>query len=469
MIENTILENLVLNEEYSRKVIPFLSDEYFSDKTERVIFTSIRDFVNSYNGVPTKEVLHISLSDRKDLTDDEYNKTTEIINSFSNREENVEWLVDQTEKFCKDKSVYNAIMESIHIIDGKSTKTENSIPEILSDALAVSFDTHIGHDYIEDSEERYESYHKTESRVPFDLEFFNIISNGGTPQKTLNVILAGPGVGKSLFMCHHAANCLTQNLNVLYITCEMSEEKIAERIDANLMDITLDDLKELPKEMYDKKLNRAVSNISGKLIVKEYPTATANANHFRILLDELKIKKRFVPDIIFIDYLNICASSRLKTGSNVNSYTYIKSIAEELRGLAVENNVPVFTATQTNRSGFTNTDVGLEDTSESFGLPATADFMFAIISTEELEEQGQVLVKQLKNRYNDAFSNKKFVVGITRAKMKLSDVKKEEQVSLVDTNQNYKENDSFGSGFNSRSFDEKFTKRKTSEVSEWKI
>ena len=469
MIENTILENLVLNEEYSRKVIPFLSDEYFSDKTERVIFTSIRDFVNSYNGVPTKEVLHISLSDRKDLTDDEYNKTTEIINSFSNREENVEWLVDQTEKFCKDKSVYNAIMESIHIIDGKSTKTENSIPEILSDALAVSFDTHIGHDYIEDSEERYESYHKTESRVPFDLEFFNIISNGGTPQKTLNVILAGTGVGKSLFMCHHAANCLTQNLNVLYITCEMSEEKIAERIDANLMDITLDDLKELPKEMYDKKLNRAVSNISGKLIVKEYPTATANANHFRILLDELKIKKRFVPDIIFIDYLNICASSRLKTGSNVNSYTYIKSIAEELRGLAVENNVPVFTATQTNRSGFTNTDVGLEDTSESFGLPATADFMFAIISTEELEEQGQVLVKQLKNRYNDAFSNKKFVVGITRAKMKLSDVKKEEQVSLVDTNQNYKENDSFGSGFNSRSFDEKFTKRKTSEVSEWKI
>ena len=469
MIENTILENLVLNEEYSRKVIPFLSDEYFSDKTERVIFTSIRDFVNSYNGVPTKEVLHISLSDRKDLTEDEYNKTTEIINSFSNREENVEWLVDQTEKFCKDKSVYNAIMESIHIIDGKSTKTENSIPEILSDALAVSFDTHIGHDYIEDSEERYESYHKTESRVPFDLEFFNIISNGGTPQKTLNVILAGTGVGKSLFMCHHAANCLTPNLNVLYITCEMAEEKIAERIDANLMDITLDDLKELPKEMYDKKLNRAVSNISGKLIVKEYPTATANANHFRILLDELKIKKRFIPDIIFIDYLNICASSRLKTGGNVNSYTYIKSIAEELRGLAVENNVPVFTATQTNRSGFTNTDVGLEDTSESFGLPATADFMFAIISTEELEEQGQVLVKQLKNRYNDAFSNKKFVVGITRAKMKLSDVKKEEQVSLVDTNQNYKENDSFGSGFNSRSFDEKFTKRKTNEVSEWKI
>ena len=469
MIENTILENLVLNEEYSRKVIPFLSNEYFSDKMERVIFTSIRDFVNSYNGVPTKEVLRISLSERKDLTDDEYTKTTEIIDSFSTREENVEWLVDQTEKFCKDKSVYNAIMESIHIIDGKSTKTENSIPEILSDALAVSFDTHIGHDYIEDSEERYESYHRTESRVPFDLEFFNIISNGGTPQKTLNVILAGTGVGKSLFMCHHADNCLTQNLNVLYITCEMSEEKIAERIDANLMDITLDELKELPKEMYDKKLNRAVSNISGKLIVKEYPTATANANHFRILLDELKIKKRFVPDIIFIDYLNICASSRLKTGGNVNSYTYIKSIAEELRGLAVENNVPVFTATQTNRSGFTNTDVGLEDTSESFGLPATADFMFAIISTEELEEQGQVLVKQLKNRYNDAFSNKKFVVGITRAKMKLSDVEKEEQVSLVDTNQNYKENDSFGSGFNSRSFDEKFTNRKTNEVSEWKI
>jgi len=469
MIENTILENLVLNEEYSRKVIPFLSDEYFSDKAERVIFSAISDFVNSYNGVPTKEILHISLSERNDLTEDEYTNTSKIIDSFSTKEENVEWLVDQTEKFCKDKSVYNAIMESIHIIDGKSNKTENSIPEILSDALAVSFDTHIGHDYIEDSEERYESYHRRESRVPFDLEFFNIISNGGTPQKTLNVVLAGTGVGKSLFMCHHAANCLSQNLNVLYITCEMAEEKIAERIDANLMDITLDELKELPKEIYDKKLNRVVSNISGKLIVKEYPTATANANHFRILLDELKIKKRFVPNIIFIDYLNICASSRLKSGGNVNSYTYIKSIAEELRGLAVENSVPVFTATQTNRQGFTSTDVGLEDTSESFGLPATADFMFAIISTEELDEQGQVLVKQLKNRYNDASSNKKFVVGINRAKMKLSDVKKEEQVSLVDTNQNYKENDSFGSGFNSRSFDEKFSKTKTSEVSKWKI
>ncbi len=458
-----------MNEEYSRKVIPFLEEGYFQDKAERVVFTAIKDFFNSYNGVPTSDVLNISLSERKDLTENEFNKTCEIVDSLKNREENVDWLVDQTEKFCKDKSLYNAIMESIHIIDGKSSKTENSIPEILSDALAVSFDTHIGHDYIEDSEERYESYHKTESRVPFDLEYFNIISNGGTPQKTLNVILAGTGVGKSLFMCHHAANCLSQNLNVLYITCEMAEEKIAERIDANLMDITLDELKELPKDVYDKKLNRAVGKISGKLIVKEYPTATANANHFRILLDELKIKKRFIPDIIFIDYLNICASSRLKSGGNVNSYQYIKSIAEELRGLAVENSVPVFTATQTNRQGFTSTDIGLEDTSESFGLPATADFMFALISTEELEEQGQVLVKQLKNRYNDAFSNKKFVVGITRAKMKLSDVQKEEQATLVDTNQNYKDDKSYGSGFDSRSFDEKFKKVKDTELSEWKI
>jgi archaellum biogenesis ATPase FlaH len=360
-------------------------------------------------------------------------------------------------------------MESIHIIDGKSNNTENAIPEILSDALSVSFDEHIGHDYLEDSDERYDFYHRTESRIPFDLEFFNIITNGGTPQKTLNVILAGTGVGKSLFMCHHAANCLTQNKNVLYITLEMAEERIAERIDANLMNITMDELKELPKEMYNKKLNRATSKISGKLIVKEYPTASANSNHFKIIIDELKMKKKFIPDIIFIDYLNICASSRMKQGANVNSYTYIKSIAEELRGLAVEYNVPVFTATQTNRSGFSNTDVGLEDTSESFGLPATADFMFAIISTEELEEQGQILVKQLKNRYNDAFSNKKFVIGVTRAKMKLSDAKIEQQATLVDTNQKYKEEDGYGSGYDSRSFEETFKKVKTDEVSEWKI
>jgi len=468
-IEKTVLENLMLNEEFGRKVLPYIKEEYFSTKTEKILFSVIREFITEYNNIPTKDIIKISFGDRNDITEDEYKDSIEFIDTLESKEDNFDWLIDQTEKFCKDKAVYNAIMESIHIIDGKSANTENVIPEILSDALSVSFDEHIGHDYIKDSDDRYDFYHRIESRIPFDLEFFNIITNGGTPQKTLNVVLAGTGVGKSLFMCHHAANCLTQNKNVLYITLEMAEERIAERIDANIMDITMDELKELPKEMYNKKLNRATSKISGKLIVKEYPTATANANHFKILIDELKMKKKFIPDIIFIDYLNICSSSRLRTGGNVNSYQYIKSIAEELRGLAVEYSVPVFTATQTNRQGFSNSDVGLEDTSESFGLPATADFMFAIISTEELEEQGQVLVKQLKNRYNDAFSNKKFVVGITRAKMKLSDAKIEQQATLVDTNQKYKEKDSYGSGYDSRSFEETFKKVETDEVSEWKI
>ena len=469
-IEKSILENLILNEEFARKVVPFIRDDFFSDRKQRIIFQSIREFINSYNGVPTKDVLKITLDSRKDLNDEEFNSCVEIVESLINKEENEDWLVEQTEKFCKDRAVYNAIMESIQIIDGKSksSKTENAIPEILSDALSVSFDTSIGHDYLRDTEERYEFYHKTESRIPFDLEFFNIITNGGTPQKTLNMILAGTGVGKSLFMCHHAASCLSQNLNVLYITCEMAEERIAERIDANLMDITMDELKELPREIYDKKIGRVAENISTSLIIKEYPTATANVNHFRILLDELKLKKKFIPDIIFIDYLNICASSRMKQGANVNSYTYIKSIAEELRGLAVEYSVPVFSATQTNRQGFSNTDVGLEDTSESFGLPATADLMFALISTEEFEEKGQVMVKQLKNRYNDAFSNKKFVLGINRAKMKLSDIDSNEQTNLSNAKQEYKEEDSYGSGFGSKSFD-KFKKVDTTEVSEWRI
>ena len=468
-IEKTVLENLMMNEEFGRKVLPYIKEEYFSTKIEKILFSVIREFITEYNNIPTKDIIKISFGDRNDVTEDEYKDSIEFIDALESKEDNFDWLIDQTEKFCKDKALYNAIMESIHIIDGKSANTENVIPEILSDALSVSFDEHIGHDYIKDSDDRYDFYHRTESRIPFDLEFFNIITNGGTPQKTLNVILAGTGVGKSLFMCHHAANCLTQNKNVLYITLEMAEERIAERIDANIMDITMDELKELPKEMYNKKLNRATSKISGKLIVKEYPTATANANHFKILIDELKMKKKFIPDIIFIDYLNICSSSRLRTGGNVNSYQYIKSIAEELRGLAVEYSVPVFTATQTNRQGFSNSDVGLEDTSESFGLPATADFMFAIISTEELEEQGQILVKQLKNRYNDAFSNKKFVIGVTRAKMKLSDAKIEQQATLVDTNQKYNEKDGYGSGYDSRSFEETFKKVKTDEISEWKI
>ena len=346
------------------------------------------------------------------------------------------WLLDTTEKFCQDKAVYNAVVESIGILDNPNGKKDKGvIPEILSDALSVSFDPHVGHDYIDDADDRYDFYHRVEERIPFDLEYFNKITNGGLPQKTLNICLAGTGVGKSLFMCHVAASCLAQNQNVLYITLEMAEEKIAERIDANLLDISVDDLHQLPKDIYDRKINNLSKTTKGKLIVKEYPTASANVNHFRALLNELNLKRSFVPDIIFVDYLNICTSSRIRQGANVNSYTYIKSIAEELRGLAVENKIPIVSATQTTRSGYSNTDVGLEDTSESFGLPATADLMFAIISTEQMEALGQVMVKQLKNRYNDPTVNKKFVIGIDRAKMKLYDVDQSAQDELVDNGQ----------------------------------
>jgi len=465
-IESLVLENLIYNEEYTRKVLPYINRDFFHTKTDGIIYDEIKNFFTIYNLPPTKEAIEISLNERKDLNGDEFKFIQEEMDSYSKAVESdkLQWLVDQTEKFCKDKAVYNAIMESIHIIDGKSTtKTENAIPSILSDALAISFDTHIGHDYLEDSDERYEFYHKVESKIAFDLEFMNLITKGGTPAKTLNIIMAGTGVGKSLFMCHHSAACLAQNKNVLYITCEMAEEKIAERIDANLMDITMDDLHALPYEMYQKKLKNATMGISGKLIIKEYPTATANANHFRILLEELKLKKQFSPDIIFIDYLNICASSRFKANANANSYTIIKSIAEELRGLAVEQNVPIFSATQVNRSGFTNSDFGLEDTSESFGLPATADFMIALIATEELDELNQVLVKQLKNRYNDTVVNRKFVLDINRAKMKLSDSKKGQQ-SLVDSNQT--DETGYGSGFDGKNFDNKF---KSKSLSDWTI
>lgn len=351
-------------------------------------------------------------------------RITNYVEEICNSKENVdsEWLMTETETFCKDKAVYNAIMESIQIIDGKTQQSQGSIPDILSKALSVSFDVHIGHDYIEDYEKRYDFYHTVEKRIPFDLDGFNQITNGGTPAKTLNIVMAGTGVGKSLFLCHHAANCLKKNCKVLYITCEMAEERIAERIDANLLDVTLDNLRELSKVIYEKKIQNLSAGVQGKLIIKEYPTATANVNHFRFLLDELWLKRKFKPDVIFIDYLNICASARVKSGNNVNSYTYIKSIAEEIRGLAVEYNVPIFSATQTTRSGHSNTDVSLEDTSESFGLPATADFMFALISTDELAEQNQIMVKQLKNRYNDTATNRKFLLNIQRAKMKLSDI-----------------------------------------------
>jgi len=468
-IEFVILENLIYNDEYARRVVPFLKSEYFHNKKERVVFENIRNFIIEYNSLPTKEAISINLDKDKSITEDEYMGISELLDSLKKKETLPEqaWLLKETEKFCKDKAVYNAIMESIHIIDGKSaTKTENAIPHILSDALSVSFDTHIGHDYIEDSDERYEFYHRVEQKVPFDLDFFNTITGGGTPQKTLNIVMAGTGVGKSLFLCHHAANCLTQNLNVLYITMEMAEERIAERIDANLMDITMDDLKDLPKQMYDSKLNTKTAGITGKLIIKEYPTATANANHFRILLDELAMKKKFKPNIIFIDYLNICASSRLKSGGNINTYQHVKSIAEELRGIAVEYNVPVWSATQTNRAGFSSTDVGLEDTSESFGLPATADFMIALIATEELDEQNQILVKQLKNRYNTTVINRKFILGINHAKMKLYDVKKEQQAGLVQSNQT--EKTTLGSGFGGESFDDKFKVAKE-KFSDWKV
>jgi len=433
-IEIVILENLLYNDDYTRKVLPFLKAEYFTDGNEKTVFTAISEFVGKYSALPSKEAVGIVIKESKILTEEQFKKCREIVEALSDEKQNQQWITDETEKFCKDKSLYNAVLESIHIIEGKSkNKTPAALPDILSKALAVSFDTHVGHDYIEDADSRFEFYHKKESRLPFDLEYFNTITNGGVPQKTLNVILAGTGVGKSLFMCHHAANCLSLGKNVLYITCEMAEERIAERIDANLMDTTLDDLKALPKDMYEKKMERIREKTQGKLIIKEYPTASANVNHFRILLEELKLKKRFKPDVIFIDYLNICASARIKMNASVGSYSYIKSIAEELRGLAVEVGVPIFSATQTNRTGFTNTDVGLEDTSESFGLPATADFMFALITTEEMDKLGQVLVKQLKNRYNDTANNKRFVVGINRAKMKLFDVEESAQTDIVNT------------------------------------
>jgi replicative DNA helicase len=434
--ELVLLEALLFREDFYKKVIPFIKTEYFHRKPIQMMYTCIHDFVMRYNACPSKDAMSICLEKHKGVSQTEYDQCIEMLDDFNKKsaeEHNLDWLVTETENFCKEKALYNGIMESIQIMDGKSKdKIRTAIPSILSDALAVSFDTNIGHDYLEDSEARYEFYHKTEKRIPFDLDFFNTITNGGTPTKTLNIVMAGTGVGKSLFLCHHAANCLNQGMNVLYITCEMAEERIAERIDANLLDITLDSLRELPKEAYDKKIANLKQNAKGKLIIKEYPTATANVNHFRVLLDELNLKKKFKPDMIVIDYLNICASSRMKPGANVNSYTFIKAIAEELRGLATERGVPIWSATQVNRTGFASTDIGLEDTSESFGLPATADFMFALISTEKLDEMNQIMVKQLKNRYNDTAINRKFIVGINRAKMKLFDV---EQPQLADANQ----------------------------------
>ena len=422
--------------------------DYFNDRTEKAIFNEITSFTNTYNLPPTIEAVGLAVKDLRTITDDEVEKCETYlkeIESSSKEQSQIQWLIDKTEKFCQEKAIYNAVLGSISILDGKDkTHDKGQIPKILSDALAISFDTSVGHDYLENSDERYEFYHRKEERIPFDLEFFNKITKGGLPAKTLNIALAGTGVGKSLFMCHVAAGAMSQGRNVLYITMEMAEEKIAERIDANLLNVALDDLMSLPKDMYDKKVAKVKSKTTGKLIIKEYPTASASATHFRALLNELNLKKSFVPDIIFIDYLNICCSSRIKTGGNVNSYTYVKSIAEELRGLAVEFGVPIVSATQTTRSGFTSSDPGLEDTSESFGLPATADLMFALITSEELEELGQIMVKQLKNRYNDPSYYKRFTIGVDRAKMKLYDVDQSGQDGLADAGQD-KPINTFGS------------------------
>ena len=432
-LETTILSQLLHNDDYCRKAIPFLKEEYFHEETERILYTTIQNHLNDYNTLPTTEILSITINQSVwKNQEDVFDNVIEYIDNLNDNEIDNVWLLEKTEKFCQEKSVYNAIMESIQIIDGKDKdKTTGAIPEILSKALSVSFDNHIGHDWIEDFSERYDFYHKTENRVPFDLEYLNLITKGGLPQKTLSCILAGTGVGKSLAMCHFAASNLMDNKKVLYITLEMAEERIAERIDANLLDVSLKDLENLPKTSYVKKVERIRDKTEGRLIIKEYPTATAGAGHFRHLMNELRLKRNFVPDIVYIDYLNICSSMRLKYGANVNSYTYIKSIAEEIRGLAVEKNIPIVTATQTTRSGFSNSDPGLEDTSESFGLPATVDLMLALVSSEELEGLNQIMIKQLKNRFNDPVANKRFVVGVDRAKMRLYDVENSAQEELI--------------------------------------
>ncbi len=441
-IEKVILRNLVYNEEYLRKVLPFIEPDYFNDRNERVVFEHITKYAAEYNSLITKEVLQIEIEDRRDITQDEVKNIFGTINELEDIECDFEWLSDTTEKWCRDRAIYLALMESIKIADGQDDKkNRDAIPTILSDALSVSFNRNVGHDYLEDYEERYELYNKKESRIQFDLEYFNKITKGGLPNKTLNIALAGTGVGKSLFMCHHASSVLLEGKNVLYITLEMAEEKIAERIDANLLNVNIQEIVDLPKPIFEGKVTNLAKKTQGSLIIKEYPTASAHSGHFKALLNELALKKSFKPDIIFIDYLNICASSRYRAGSNVNSYSYIKAIAEELRGLAVEANVPIVSATQTTRSGYGSSDVDLTDTSESFGLPATADLMFALISTEELEGLGQIMVKQLKNRYNDPTYNRRFVIGVDRTKMRLYDCEQTAQDDLLDSGQDVEYND----------------------------
>ena len=434
-IESTILRNLLYNEDYARKVIPFIESEYFHDRTEKMIYEEIFSHMENYNTMPTREVIGISVGQGDKLTDEEYTNLIGYVGKLEQDEPvDDDWLIDETERFCKDKSLYNAIMESIQIYDDKAKdKTVESIPELVGKALSISFDPDVGHDFLDDSDERFDYYHRKEDKVPFDLELMNKITKGGLSKKSLNIVMAGTGVGKSLFMCHCAAGNLFDGKNVLYITMEMAEERIAERIDANLLNVSMEDLRQLPKDLYDQKIESLQQKTVGKLIIKEYPTASAHVGHFRHLLNELRLKRSFTPDIIYIDYLNICSSSRVKLAANLNSYTYVKAIAEEIRGLAVESDVPIMSATQTNREGYSNTDVDLTDTSESFGLPATADFMIAIISTEDLDNLDQIAVKQLKNRYNDPTVYKKFVVGLDRSKMRLYDVEDNAQGEIVDS------------------------------------
>ena len=435
-VELLILRSLLYNEDYARKVVPFIQGDYFEQPSQKITFEEIATFITDYDELPSKEALYIEVEKRNDVTEELYKQITELIGVLDDSPSDEEWLLNTSEKWCRDRAIYLALMESIKIADGQDAKKEKgAIPSILSDALAVSFDNNIGHDYLKDYEERYESYHRKEDKIPFDLEYFNKITKGGIPNKTLNIALAGTGVGKSLFMCHMASSCLANGRNVLYVTMEMAEEKIAERIDANLLNVNIQEITDLPKPMFESKVTSLAKKTQGTLIIKEYPTASAHSGHFKSLLNELALKKSFRPDIIFIDYLNICASSRYRGNANVNSYSYIKAIAEELRGLAVEANLPIVSATQTTRSGFASSDVDLTDTSESFGLPATADLMFALISTEELEGLGQIMVKQLKNRYNDPTINKRFIVGVDRAKMRLYDVEQRAQSDLLDSGQ----------------------------------
>jgi replicative DNA helicase len=437
-IELTILRNLLCNEEYYRKVVPFVKPDYFQDHHEKVIYEEVWNFASNYKMMPTAEILTINLQGRKDIDEETYQNSIKTIKELHDGEVEPNWLLDTTEKWCKDRAIYLALLESIKIADGGNQKVSpDAIPAILQEALAVSFDEHVGHDYVDNAEQRYDYYHLKEDKIPFDLEKFNLITKGGIPNKTLNIALAGTGVGKSLFMCHCAASALSQGRNVLYITLEMAEEKIAERIDANLLNVNIKDIGSIPESIFTSRVKEIGRKTQGRLIIKEYPTASAHSGHFKSLLSELSLKKSFKPDLIFIDYLNICASSRYK-GHIVNSYTYVKAIAEELRGLAVEHNVPIMSATQTTRSGYGNSDVDLTDTSESFGLPATADFMFALISTEELESSGRIMVKQLKNRYNDPTFYKRFTVGVDRAKMKLYNVEdSESSISSDDEEETY--------------------------------